>query len=77
MIELMLWREDMGGDRRITVDPERIVYYSAVEKKVLFGGYNECTKITLVTGESFVVTACYDAVQRAVEQALGEKRSDP
>ena len=24
MMEFMLWREDMGGDRRISIDPARV-----------------------------------------------------
>lgn len=33
MIELNLWRDGMGGDRRISIDPQEIVYYTAVEKE--------------------------------------------
>lgn len=64
MIEFTLYQEDREGDRRIAVVPSQIVYYAAVAKRRLDGSWTQCTKITLVTGESFVVTACYDDVKK-------------
>jgi hypothetical protein len=74
MVEFQLWNDDRGGDRRISFHPDQVVYYRAVEQKVLFGGYDSCTKIVLETGESFVVTSPYDVVRRVLEQAKEKGR---
>lgn len=73
MLEFTLWSDNWDGDRRISFNPAEVAYYQAVEKKVLFGGYNQCTKITLNTGEAFVVTSCYDVVKQTIETARREE----
>lgn len=73
MIELMLWNEEMGGDRRISFEPAEVAWFKVVEKRVTFGGSSECTKVALKSGETFVVTACYDAFQQVLEKAIREQ----
>lgn len=68
MIELKLWTEDRDGDRRISFSASDVLYYSAIQKRRAYSGWNDCTKITLSSGESFVVTSCYDVVQKMVER---------
>lgn len=67
MIEFTLWTEERDGDRRISVDPRQILYYSAVYMRRAFEFWQECTKISLTSGETFMVAASYGVVKAQIE----------